>query len=352
MAGDTFLNPTIPHCALAICTDLNGDILWAYTYEPDDCFSSDFRSVITLPDGFLFAGVTTIGHPSLTYLVRTNEYGDTVWTRIYGTEDELHQGGSIAILWNGGFIGIWNNWEGEVLYRFDSHGDSLWARVYSISAFTKIIVTSDSGFVMSGSAYMVSVFSAATLTRTDSLGNILWFRTFTPGTANVFYSVVRIPDGGFIAAGYTVDEIFGDPPPHKAFIVKVNEEGDTIWTRQYGNEHITILSSLVCTQNEEYVFAGYTGEGYDEYDVWLLCLNEDGDSLWARTYGDSADESANSIAIAPDGGYIIAGTKRYGTHESDIYLIKTDSLGNVDWINEIPQKPQDISLKISPNPFN
>ena len=69
------------------------------------------------------------------------------------------------------------------------------------------------------------------------------------------------------------------------------------------------------------------GAGYEA--VYLIKTNASGDTLWTRTYGGRGSARGYSAQQTSDGGYIIAGhTGSFGGGGDDVYLIKTDSLGN------------------------
>ncbi len=53
---------------------------------------------------------------------------------------------------------------------------------------------------------------------------------------------------------------------------------------------------------------------------------------WEKTFGGSDNDYGWSVQQTSDGGYIIAGeTRSYGTGYSDVYLVKTDPAGNLQW---------------------
>jgi hypothetical protein len=79
------------------------------------------------------------------------------------------------------------------------------------------------------------------------------------------------------------------------------------------------------------VIVGTTNSfGPGDFDIWLIKTDSLGDTIWTNTLGDSAsDEGATSIQETQDGGYIIAGTK--DTAWVDVFLVKTNQNGNVLW---------------------
>lgn len=69
----------------------------------------------------------------------------------------------------------------------------------------------------------------------------------------------------------------------------------------------------------------------------LLRLNSNGDTIWTKSFGnDSIQYKAYSMFRANDGGYFICGDfQKASTYPNmDSYLLKTDSAGNVIWFNK------------------
>ncbi len=89
--------------------------------------------------------------------------------------------------------------------------------------------------------------------------------------------------------------------------------------------------SVACTNDGGYIVAGYTGISGNT-DVWVIKLDASGNVQWNRAYGGSGNDEGYSIIQTQDGGYAIAGyTRSYGAGQSDIWVIKTDNQGNMQW---------------------
>ncbi len=164
-------------------TDLNGNPEWSQTYGSP--FYDFGQGVVLIPEGgFLVAGATAAYDPSLnydTYLIRTDELGDTLWTHVLVN---LNQGSNIrsikAVGEDGFILGIMNNMSVESieveLRRIDSEGNIMWRNFFGTETEKQIvndvILTSDGGFVLTGSDH-----------RTDCLGGCAWLvKTDAEGT--------------------------------------------------------------------------------------------------------------------------------------------------------------------------
>lgn len=67
-------------------------------------------------------------------------------------------------------------------------------------------------------------------------------------------------------------------------------------------------------------------------DLWLIKTDSAGNVIWSRTYGGEGDDYGTAVQQTADGGYIIAGhTSSSGDSGADLWLFKTDSSGNVIW---------------------
>ena len=127
------------------------------------------------------------------------------------------------------------------------------------------------------------------------------------------------------------------------------------WKRTYGGSDYDAGRSVAQTSDGGYIVAGKTRSfGAGEDDVYLVKTDSVGDTIWMRTCGGSDRDYGRSVAQTSDGGYIVAGYRYFfGTDSYDAYLVKTDSLGISLAINETAaQKPVAIALSAYPNPFN
>ncbi|MHA2366896.1 MAG: hypothetical protein ACXAC7_23290, partial [Candidatus Hodarchaeales archaeon] len=91
--------------------------------------------------------------------------------------------------------------------------------------------------------------------------------------------------------------------------------------------------SVVTTTDGGYVIAGVTKSfGSGNEDMWIVKTNSLGNVEWSQTFGGTLDDRANSVQTTSDDGIIIAGrTSSYSTSMSDMWIIKTNSTGHSLW---------------------
>ncbi len=141
------------------------------------------------------------------------------------------------------------------------------------------------------------------------------------------------------------------------YLVKTDSLGDTLWTKTYGGNYPDYGLSVIRTPDGGYIITGATlSYGAGSWDVYLLKIDSLGNTLWTKTYGGGEGDEGWFLSPTSDGGFIITGyTESYGAGHADVYLIKTDSLGNVSGVREPDNYilPRTFILSQNyPNPFN
>ena len=170
--------------------------------------------------------------------------------------------------------------------------------------------------------------------KTTSNGNLQWEASYGTGKYEIGYSVIQTQDGGYLATGQSYDF---QSEKGNMYVVKVNSIGNIEWEQTYGNAQTTndqtVGFSAIQPSDGGYLIAGYTNtKGAGAFDVYLLKISASGVVEWDNTFGGTATEEGFSLAQTSDGGYIIAGrTESIGAGGSDVYLLKTNSRGFLEW---------------------
>jgi parallel beta-helix repeat protein len=219
------------------------------------------------------------------------------------------------------------------LVKTNSSGGMEWNRTYGEAsediAFTAI-QTGDGGYALAGHTYSSSTGYDFWLVKTDLLGNMEWNKTYGGSGTDQAYSMVEASDGGYVLAGHTKSSGAG---LSDFWLVRTDPTGTLNWSRPYGGSKTDIAHSVARTGDGGYVIVGRTQSyGAGLTDAWLIKTDSSGIAQWNKTYGEGTrNEAARSVAQSLDGGYALTGDTALVSGDSDFWLVKTDSSGNMEW---------------------
>ena len=344
-------------------TNSSGDTLWTKTYGGSDYDEGDCVHQ-TNDGGYIIFAETGSFNPNFyrVWLIKTDADGDTIWTKLFGENQNYYIESGLELPGIGyiflGFTAVdATDPEDILLVKTNLSGEIDWTKTYGGTDRdlpSSIYQTEDGGFIISGSTKTLSAGDFdAWLIRTDSDGNLIWTQKYGGTGYDLGWDAEETNDDGFIVAGLTAS--FGHMNNYvDAWLIKTDYNGDTLWTKTFGGlDHDGALSVLQ-TSDAGYIFTGYYSlEGY-ESDVWVVKTDEDGNMQWSKNYGGIFFDMGRTINPTSDGGYIVSGEYYSVTANSrDIWLLKIGPDPNDVEKDEKAQIPETIVLKQNyPNPFN
>ncbi|MBI5058900.1 T9SS type A sorting domain-containing protein [candidate division KSB1 bacterium] len=338
-----------------------GDMLWARAYGGSGW--DEARSVQPTTDGgYIVAGTTTsFGAGSRDfYLVKTDSQGDTIWTRTFGGAND-EWAFSVQQVADGDYIvaGITSSFgAGQrdiYLVKADERGDTLWTRTIGGEGNDEgwgIQQLSDGGYVIAGTTRSYGAGNwDYYLVRTDADGFVVWSQTYGGEAGDGGRSVQQTSDGGFIFGGWSCS--FSGY--YDAYLVRTDVHGYAEWNRADGGSDWDECQSVVQTADRGFLSLGFTRSfGAGDWDVYLVRTDSLGNSVWSTGWGGSAADRGWSLARCSDGGHVIAGeTSSFGAGGSDVYLIRLAD-EQVEAVHEEHEPlPTELMLRQNyPNPFN
>ena len=162
---------------------------------------------------------------------------------------------------------------------------------------------------------------------------VVWTRAFGEiGNSNAMD--IEIVGDGIVVTG--TKSMYADAPPLPAlWLLKLDFNGNTIWSREIGDMTAEKGYGLAKTSDGGFVIAGTdwragTGSAY------LVRTDSLGLVQWERTYRSDYPSFTRDVEVTPDGGYIITGWFEHfngATIDSaeNVFISKTDSLGQIEW---------------------
>ena len=140
---------------------------------------------------------------------------------------------------------------------------------------------------------------------------------------------------GYLIAGSTIENSAGGLD---GFVMKVDFEGNKIWSKVYGGVNDDQFISMRRMQNGNFILAGYTKSfiksSSDPGNIYLVVIDISGNVIKSNSIGSTNNKDiAYCIKETTDKGFIIAGTIE-SLEIVNTYLIKVDSSLNVEWSQE------------------
>ncbi len=276
---------------------------------------------VTADGGFLIAGNASSNDGDVTgnhgvndfWVVKLNAIGNLIWQKSFGGIS-YDEGIDIELTLDGGFImsGNTSSNDGDVT---GNHGNfDFW------------------------------------IIKVDALGKIVWQKTLGGSVFDDLRSLESTPDGGFIVAGSTKSndgDVSGNHGESDIWVVKMDSLGSIIWQKTFGGSNDDMGYSIQPTLDNGFILTGNTlsndGDVIDNNgatDTWVVKLDALGNLIWQKTFGGSDDDEAFSIQLTSDGGFIIAGSSSsldgdllgIQSHgESDVWVFKLGNSGNLIW---------------------
>ena len=277
----------------------------------------------------------------LTVLYSLDSYADT-WGKTYGGPS-ADRGQSLCIAKDGGYVvsgttASFGSGSADVLVlSLDRTGGTRWAKSYGGAqgeTRATIAATHDGGFVFAATSSTfttdtVSGGSAVWVSRLNSLGGIVWQKSYEGSGTDGANAIQQREDGLIVVAGHTSS--FGSQTKPNAWIFVLDPAGAIAWQKAYGTNDTETLYDVRATSDGGYIAVGHIGSPATP-DAWILKLTPNGTITWQRSLGGPGVEMAYSVREAKDGGFIVVGyTNSAGRGGTDGLVLKLSPSGAKEW---------------------
>jgi hypothetical protein len=213
----------------------------------------------------------------------------------------------------------------------------------------RIIEAGDRGFYILGNVSANSGNSNIHIIRTDSLGIILFEKNLGEGPVYWANDFIRTSDKGFLIAGLT------DKLPDKGYdmlLIKTDSNINVEWEHYYGGADWDIANAVIETKDSAYLIAGLTySYGAANENIYMVKTNYLGDTIWTKTFGGDSTDYATSVDVRYDSTYLVgATTNSFGFGSYDGYVLNLDLDGDTIWTKNYGEEKEDIIYSIKQTP--
>lgn len=290
---------------------------------------------------------------------RDKNFGGTKWDQAFSlvqTADSNYvfagntNSTDIDVTENNGIDDFW-------IVMSDSLGNLLWEKSYGGSSreyAESIALCFDGGFIVAGTTYSNdgditdnAGYADCWIIKLDSFGELEWQTTIGGSQSDFAKSILQAPDSGYVFTGFSLSddgdiaEHFGDDDTEDLIVVKLDKNGNLVWTKVFGNGYDDFGSAITLTASGDFLICGSTNL-YGYFDYWILKLDPDGNLIWDKNYGGGDYDAAYAILETSQHNILISGLaysnngdveEHHVGDNQDMWTLLVDSVGNIIWQN-------------------
>ena len=321
--------------AYIVKTDSNGEVKWSKTLgiqTADDAFWIE----PTLDSSYIICGGASDNmYYSGVIVAKISESGNILWQKVI-EKDQAEFGYCIRQTTDGGFIIAAQTQtpaDGDfLLIKTDGNGNVQWSKQMGSTPSSEVpfyvMQTSDHGYLISGTSRYGFYWLHMYTVKTDSTGNLEWekaYNTFPFFSKCSVSKVIATSDGGYLIAGGSTR----NQPLSDIILLKLDSAGTIQWTKAYGGGDAEYCGSILQNSNGDYVVCGESasssGTGY--YDALVMLIDSTGHLIKSSLFGSpNGDDGFVSVIALNDGGYMLGGnTSSYNVvGNGDFMMMRID----------------------------
>jgi len=277
-------------------------------------------------------------------VIKADTKGNWMWTKAYGYDEIAVIPGPGIIVNDGNYIirGVYQNYIPPeelafgYLLKINPYGNILWECKLKNKEGARYIIQ---GLVASlnGGCYIVSPPSVkdalySILLSVNNEGEIVSERRFDADRA-IVEMLFNTYDNNYL--------MFCTKPNHIQSIIKIDKDGEILFTKEYSDSIVYRGSYCQQTFNDGYICNNANGccpqRGVRRFGCAFF--DKDGNFLWQRLYADIKGY-ATRINELDDGGFIFIGIADY---LADIGILRIDGEGNPLWFKTIGDKDDGVT---------
>lgn len=191
----------------------------------------------------------------------------------------------------------------------------------------------------------IVVFTIILFLINSSYGQVAFYRQYSENGSDFGQGIVQLEDDSYVVTGASSSYANNQS---QAFLMKLNDQGDVLWSTNYGGLESDWGRRVLYKQGYGFYVCGFTNSyGNGAYDFYMVKTDESGVEEWSETYGDTGWEKVHDAALTRDTGvFMIGETNSTLNGDHDIYLVRTDKNGDTLWTKKLGGSGEDYGHSI------
>lgn len=247
---------------------------------------------------------------------------------------------------------ICGNANGNIcLIKTSKSGNQIWRKDFWVkndSTSTAIVETTNHDFLICSTSFKdsVSTYADILVIKTNSSGDTLWTKTYGSIRDDRGYNIIKTNDNNYLLAGISLGDFTN--PYFNICLIKINEQGDTLWSKTFQAPDYEYPLHVLQTQSGDYLVTGYLINN-NQKKLLFLKVDANGLKLWDKIIPTTTSKSGYSTTELSNGNFLTCGMDIL-SNQVQILLVKTDNNGNVYWEKEFGESNlSEKSYSIKPN---
>lgn len=152
----------------------------------------------------------------------------------------------------------------------------------------------------------------------DEAGKVRWEKTYN----GVGFNLARAVDGGFAITGSKDGDLL---------LLKTDDQGEVQWEKTFGREDDEFGYCVEATRDGGFIVTGFTILPDTEYDLYVVKTDATGELEWEKLFSGKNCEYGIAVRQLADNSYIVVGEMSVESNCDDLYLLKLDNAGYTEW---------------------
>ena len=175
--------------------------------------------------------------------------------------------------------------------------------------------------------------------------DLLWETKLGEDERTFLRGVTETDDGGYLCIGATEEDLWGDTESYDVLVVKLDSDGNLLWSHTHGGEWTDHGRSVLPTSDGGYIFLsdsnsfevdGQPREDREDFNIWLSKIDASGNEVWSTFYDTGESELSRKIIPSKNGSFLLCGLSRTPTDvipylDNEALVLQFSESGEIEW---------------------